>query len=981
MSFLSLGELKLELGDETIQQFVNGILEEAGVPRNVKIVLKKFLEGEFTPDKIEGTLVNAIKEYAGTKSDKLIPLFEKLDTVSSKKEQSDRQVGWPTIEFSRSAKKANPKKGYEFGIDVNAKGGAVFEVDGDDNRKTMVKFSGKADLAGSGNLKFDQGSVGTSANAQANRHLQYDFKNTSNQYVGLALASALSGLALPSNALAIHKGFTTTDKARLQQIVLKGGRSLGGKANIAAKFPTQYGIPGIELSGHLNLGRNFECTITPGRNSKAGIRLTYKGGKETARGYDAALTYTVGLSTILPTQARELLKFSTKLHEAIVKIDTYAEEKIPDSIEDYVSTVLKPGSWVKDEISEKVGEVINKLKGTNNGDLTVLAGIARLLGVDDFEKSNLTVADLKAAATGQISEIIAEILDGRLDAYDLSASKLASVLVNNFQNALPASVLSDLDKEVFTTISEKLESKLKKLQSRIDVEVSQELKELDVKLNTDGKIVKLKSFIKKARGIAKKVLGQVTKAQTEILAAELGYENARTKGESLSYVAEFDTTKLDATNIYRTAILHPAKFINEAFSDSVTDGVDVENYEVMSRISKKSGPRWSVVFLDIPLGYKSLEISDVDVVASTDGAKIIRKSEVTKKGAFWDEVRYFSFVTASNVVQSRLENVGPNSTADVGSSAEINLNLREDDGATNYKEVMRNINRFSEFGVIKDDVGKTIVEDVKSALKSKSKKGTSINIKLGVPSDVVVSIYDDLASQNINKRVQAERELLNMSARSVAAVEAALTRKVGLKLADTDSREVLGLKEFNDAEIGELGLDKRTDVVLRLVNLFENGELDQAVAGARSKGAERISRSRRAREAARESADAKKLYKAAKAVSEIMQIASELYFRTDIPTPAKNANTYKADLKKFTSDLERKQSDINKIAKRFLNPGTPLPKALRFFGGTFFKSNVILFKTLQDYVGSRTGVYPPLVISMTYADGDSETYIAPYWNS
>ena len=947
---------KLRVGPDAGEAFWQVMLElakqvgesdsspEQGLDDLIKTALDKFSD-------VEKQLLKELKAWvADNGSQDLADMLEPLSTLERSSDLTRRQIGWPAKTWTGPTGTVPRLSELEFNIDVG--GGAYFEIleEGSDPDPELPDFGpyevaglinldGEVSAALGGKVQIPYGGVSAKGSAHLSRSLSYcyGYQNPS-LLTGKALASSLAHIVDPSSAKSVIRAFSEKKAARLVGIKVDGKGDIGGELGIEARFPTVYGTPGVSLGGRARFARAFTYLITPYGDSQLQMQAATE--KTRSRGIDIGVSYVVGLSTIAPDAAVKLLEHATKLHTAIVNVDKKATAIIGTA-----KSWLKPGDLIKPKLKKHVAEFLSsKAKITGR---TPLQGVSRLFGIST--EDGLNTKDLTEAAVAQATTLIAEILDELPDVLQMPDATIREYLKQAFGTALDGDLLKALDTDVFSKIeseiNETLDATLKKLDKKTKTHI-QEFLGFDVATKLD----ELKSFIDKARDTSQKILDGISKAQTDLLAAEIGWQRAADDTDAFNYVVRFDTDDSASRLSYRKAVFKPGYFGELLLEREAHSEVSVDRMERLTRLKVTKGHRWSLALIGLAIEGSATNKASVQVHESLDGVVIQTGGELTKTKKLFNETRRVSFLTAMNMYES-----GVTHGADPNAPAAIKIVFEEEDGAMHTDEARHLLSRFrKQDNMLSTEVWSQLESDINTARAAQGKKriAASLAVSLAIPPSQIVKMLEYVREQNAMSKglVETENPIMRAIVTSVAEVDAE------------------GIEDlFSDGDQGVLGLtDEETDAgdaTPRLATAEDRKQflldLIESRSGGQSGELGLFGRKKKVSDYVR----------ALEALNKVLLMAANIHFNELEFSPT--------NITEVTKKVRRWQEVMNALAGNFLQTGhAPSGLLNLFWKGRIPSKTVSLFRALQVIARDATGVEPPLLVSFRPRNGEPKSYIS-----
>lgn len=972
MSWLKIGARFLQVGDvaeqalKSVTKKVSRLINEDGV--SVLQALTLLPENEnLEPDEI--ALIDALKKWAANVGEgEFGKLLTSLGDLEMQAELSDRQLGWPAKEWS-----VNVLDGDQVPVALLLKpeGGAYFEVFADQAARppqvpsthafeaaAKIVLNGKITTQLSGDAMFSPVALNFGADAGIKRaatlHLSYPSRQT---LAGVAVAGALARLRSPADFDAALSAFTSGGPGRLDAIVIEGDEHLGAEAAIKASVPTQYGTFGFNLGGAAQIGRDFHYVITAPETGDA-LAIDVKSGSKFTNEFEIGVSYSIGLSTLAPGVANALVGKIDGISETFDEIDRALNARLTDA-----QTWLKPGTLLKDKINENLTTLLTPGDQDNPEVVANLkTALAALFGFSG--EADEALQPLVEHAGG----LIAGLAD---DALGLVGGD-GTAFSENIQTALRARIdekaLALLNEHVVSKIPVDLTDALQQLERDINIATKQAINAF-FGLDGEAALKEIGEYIDAVREIVVQVTGALSKIQTELLAAEVGWRRERAKERRAEYRAVFSDGNDDAKKAYRKIILAPRKF-----GDLLTkpeQGVVIEELAAETKLFKSTGPRWSLALIGFALSGSKVTKSNIAILQTLEGADVVTgKVEIERKRKFLKEIRTVSFLSAYGLIEARarepereltlaeknriIENVSGARTA-----ARIALDFEEDDNKIKTDEARRLLKRFVDVGMISERVSRDFqraVDDARDEASDETLAGT-MSLSIGVPSEQVENILK-FAADNGQRSVDVAKTAL--LAHDPDSIDSAIRKSRALEVLAGGGEPPEGARGFGELTTSR-SLQPISDVVRRgfldEIDVLSRS-FDETMIGAEIFPLEDMSpRAATARDlqiALR--SEVKHLQEATQTLRSVLSKGAEIYFKQTLPEFGDQS-----ERNQFTLWLEEEQRSMVKAAKPFLKTGTPLPN---FFGGKAPKRTVALFAALQILSREATGFAPPLIVSL-----------------
>jgi hypothetical protein len=942
-------------------------------------------------------LAEALKSRFADGDSRAGALLVTLRDLETRSDAVARQVGWPAREWSL------PKDALDiapFTIKLNGEGGAFFEILADGEQPpaqieqaepfqavARVALNGK--LAASADAGVDLATAGVSGDAGGGlkRALSAYVGFASHETIaGLALASALAKLRSPTDFDGLIEAFGDTDLGKLLGLVIEGDSHLGAGVDVRAALPTQYGDVGLVLGGEARLSRGFRYSITTSSTGH-GLALSAGSSLQFSTGFELGVSYSVGLSTILPGSASKLVQTTQEFAEPLQAIDE-ATERLLDRAE----TWLKPGTLIKTRIRQYVSELLSESEkdGAGDGEAQSLRNaLANLVGIDTAEATTEDAIEQVGSAT---TDLIAGLVDDSLGILQKDTEVLSERLRKALHGRVTDKVIERVKDNVIERIIPDLDAELERLAKELDDATRRRINEILGRPGEAG-IEQLREYLEQSRSFVSKILDGISRAQTELLAAEVGWRRERARERGFDFRAEFDAASANAKDAFRRAVLKPRRFGDILVAGQQPQGVSVEEAAANTQLFKSHGPRWNLALVGLALGGSVSHRSDVSVIETPDGVTIATRGEIRRTQTFLKETRSMSFLSALGLIEAkhRGEADATDTPQDDGTvkvhgpraAARIKLDFTEDDDRLHLSEAEKLLSRFVEAGLVNREVEATFLTELRSAIEQSGEKAVegSISIALAIPSSEVVAVLESARRRPRARSFAAgaEPDFIGAATRRALAVY----DPESVDEVESDIR-ALGRRGFTISGLPSPpggGTQRRSlqdepetsDLSHRMEVLDMLSRIDVEPAA--------IARSFRsltgdAPEIESEDAAAirriKHLVEATEALRKVLEIGAVLYFDTEFPNFSNDEDPTDTRLK-FTRMVEQKQRDMSSAAKPFLKTGIPAPS---FLFGNAPRRTVALFAALQEIARSVTGVAPPLILTVKAGQRESVSIVS-----
>jgi hypothetical protein len=999
MSWIAVGANFARTGaadSESMRSVVLRVLEEVS-SNDVSITeaLKRLAAGGAPPvTAAQQLFISAARAWIARLGEgEFAKLLATLQNLEQRADERERQIGWPVREWSIApALGANvPIK-----LQLDPKVGAYFEVLADNVARpkdvptaaafeaaAMLVLNGAIDIGASGTVPGIApvtATLGLTAGARRSATLHFSYP-THDIIAGAAIAGALSRLGSPAVFDDVQAAFDETRAGRLDAVIVEGDEQIGAEAAVKASVPTSYGTFGFNLEGEAILARDFVYAITKPAGTNL-LEVQVRSGSKFTNELDLGVSYSVGLSTIAPGVATALASKVAGISAIIEKMDAAATTRLGA-----VSSWLKPGTMLKQKIKQNLATVLNA------GDADAAKLKNALAGVFGLQTDGAGAAAIAEKLSGLGADLVARLVDEGLQFVGVSEGDLRKRISGALRSYVDDEVLSVLSSKVISKIPVDLDAELTALANSLDAAAKSLINDF---LGLDGgaALEQIKAYIDAARKIVGDILAAVSRAQTELLAAEVGWRRARERQNLAAFKISFDGSHATAKEAYRSAILAPRRVGSFLREVTPRPGVVVTESFQQTRLFKSSGPRWSLALIGFDATGVRVRRSDISIIETQDGAVLIAEGEVSKKKTLLKEARTVSFLSATGLVEARAQQQElPLSDAEAKSiisqvtgpraAASIQLSLEEEDNRIKDKEARKLLSRFVGAQLVSAEAaaafGRTV--DEAQGASADGKLTGSMAISLAIPTEQVVAVLK-YARENVGAGVSvADRAL---SAFDGERIDAAIRRTAAYDLgapttleaprgaAGAGSTRGLGMERFLPGGATARGFDGTGDIQRRMAFLREVDSISRSIeaeqmpiGGGGARGFESASVEGARREVSR---DLENLREARQVLDKSLSIGAQLYFDTDLASI-----TTDEARKRLAEEVEDKQRAMIKTVSAFVKPGLPLPA---WIGGKAPESTVALFAALQWYCRDAVGLAPPLIITLKPANSTPISLVA-----
>jgi len=998
MSFIFDTGSELQSGNAAAQAFrliVGGLIEleeESGL--SLSNAVKKLAQMDLGED-LANSLVVAIKQWvARNGQEPLSDLLSSLREIELRQAHIDRQLGWPARTWTKT-----PSVG-PVAIELNADVGAYFEILADNptlprnllplgNHEAAAKLVLQGQLDSSADVAARLLQFGLSADGElglSRRISSYYRYRSHDTKAGLALAGALSELRNPAEFDQMMNLFQETSQAACLGVVVEGDAYIGGSMEVQAAFPTQYGTFGFMLGGEAKTSRGFTYTVTSNERSD-GLIVAASSNSSFTNQFEFGASYSVGLSTISPAAAQAILSHAKGLADSLEMID----EKF-QSLSGRLETWLKPGSLIKTKIDERLYALLMPALDADGSNRTEALAVAKALaGILGFQEPLGTpTADTMKRISAGISNIIGTIVDDTLGILDRDGRALKAHLMQVTSSLVEGRISAILASNVYEKIVPDLNEQLEAVADQLDESTKSAIANF-LGQSPESGLRQISNFIERARSLAAKVIDGIASAQTELLAAELAWHHQRAVDLGFDYKVGFLQNSDDAKQAYELAVKSPRNFGKLLFKGKMPEGVNVLESSTFDRLYKTKGHRWSLALIGLSLGGAARQESEIEIVNSHNGVTLLTGNNLKEEKTFLRETRTASFISAINLLEAK---AAPKASGDpVGAvpegmvdltgqpraSASIKLHLEEIDDHLHVEGAKKLLKRFIKSDLLDEDISDAVKAAIKKAQADAGDEviAASLSIGLAVPSIEVLKLLEAAAPPPTVFALESEAPPINFIERATiqalaehdqVTVDEANKALAVLGQAGEIKTDLLPEPEQNlVVETSQTTLSKNIIVLTAIASLPNAVETERAHDMLLdSLDTDAIVQARR---------NVKKIRGAVRSLAKVLKISAEIY-RTDLPDPLDSDLQNKHE--ELKGIIKTKQKEINKAAKKFLDPGLPGPDRIIWFGkGRASKRIVALFAALQATTKHVTSVTPPLIVTFKPKNGQAMSFISP----
>jgi hypothetical protein len=996
MSFAIIGDRAIRTGADVATELralviaLRNLQNEEGL--SFAAAIDSFLAG-LDEGSALAELATALKTRLAGGDTGVAALLVTLRDLEQREQALTRQVGWPAREWSLPAD-ALPVA--PFTLKLNTEAGAFFEVLADgtappEQLERTEPFQAVARIGLNGRLAATSvagvdlsaaGSVGGDAGGGVRRAMSaYIGFPSHDMLAGLALASALAKLRCPTDFDDLLDALDDDRMGSLFGLVLEGDEHLGAGVDVRAALPTQYGDLGFILGGEARLSRGFTYTIAKSL-TRHGVSLAAASSSRFATGLELGVSYSVGLSSVLPGAAAKLLATTQEFAEPLQRIDATASGLI-----DQAETWLKPGTLIRSRIREHLDGLLADVDADEGQKAQAQSLRHALAGLFGFEEGAVALEQAVDDLGNAAADLIAGLVDDSLGMLINDTTSLSERLRKALHGKLSDEVISVLKRDVIDSIIPDLDAELERLTKELDAATKRRVNEI---LGRDGEagIDQLREYIEQSRSIVSGILAGISRAQTELLAAEVGWRRERARELGFDFRAEFDATSDEAKKAYRRAVLQPRRFGDLLIDGRAPPGVAVEEAAASTRLFKSQGPRWNVALIGLALGGSVAHRSDVSVLETPDGVTIATRGEIARTRSFLKETRTVSFLSALGLLEARdrgdtaatepRQEDGTVKVLGPRAAAKIKLDFEEDDNKLHLSEAAKLLRRFVGAGLIGDEVEATFLAEIRDAiaLSGDDSVAGSISIALAVPSSEVVTVLESARRRPRAFAAAPDTDIIG------AATKRALAMYDPESIDEVERDiESLGQRSFKLGGMPDEGTSRSSRAAPEPGDVSHRIEVLDMLSGVDVEASlsARATRGPVVDESGPEGDDQaamrriRNLAAATRALRRVLEIGAEIYF--DIEFPDFTNNDAHADSRRaFALLIEQKQREMSSAARPFLKTGIPTPG---FIFGKAPKRTVALFAALQDITHSVTSIAPPLILTFKPEQGEAVSVVSP----
>ncbi len=642
-------------------------------------------------------------------------LRKPLKDLEQKDDASDRTVGWPKLSWSRT----EDLQDFEFAL--NAKGDVSFVVahdekpdDGDQIALTDLTLAGSIEGKAARAISHLKGRLKVDLSGGISFGHEYPVGTPAWRALAGAMICAAHPIDDFDDVLAAFNGDNNAavgvPSDTLQLIELKRGSGFEVGLEGSIKVPMK-GVFEGKLSALSSIGKNTTLTVKQASTAADRLQIEVHSELGSKTEIDVGLGYTIGLSSIAPEFARELLDRIAGSKAFIDKIDGRISE-----VEDQVSKAkswLKPGTVIREHLTSLIDA---RLADDPNGEfLGYLASLAGLSKDKDLDKIKTFVA-----------EELANALDEARDLFGSEVEESAALrkIRDDFAGEIQSFVGEQFE-TLLTAAQEKLTSLLDDAVNDLDDAAATALKDLTGDL-PDDPLAQAKAALKEARRLLDDAAKGLNKAMDDAFSINIAWAYSKTGKSNQHVVAEIAA---DGAGFYRQLVRHPRTVIGTLSGKpgEVQPGVKITKALFSGELIEQRS-------LGIKLGLLGLKSSDTTTMLAKaqitpvqGGIAVVTKGEIERTISFFGETRQCSFMNVLSFGATKEESVP---------RLEVSL-TREDDGLSG-DEVDDFKDAFLNLGLITKDAGaalKTAYDALAKAQKGNAKIAADLSIGIALPAD------------------------------------------------------------------------------------------------------------------------------------------------------------------------------------------------------------------------------------------------------
>lgn len=976
----------MQFGDDIGPAFNDIIekIEDLGEEEELRpsAALKKIIEENLLSEFAQ-KLAAAFGRQSSTEIERVLTkLLNTLENVAKKEELTDRQLGWPAREWTRSIQDEDEQSG--FMLMLGAEGSIFAEVlrEGTtlpepltaptmSSALTRVHLSGEIAFDIGGEINLLRAAASASAEGSLRRELNYYFSHTtSSQRAGLALGQILSLTRAPNDYDGLLAAMKSEKRTRLSGLVIEGGENFGAEAEISANLPTQYGTFGVELGGSINFAPNFSYSISAlgDADNPEGLSVKIESGREYSNSVNVGVSYSIGFSTIAPGQIDELLGRVSGLGEPLEILQNRATDVVQR-----VASWLKPGTLLNNRLSDQLNELLSAETVSSEEALIVGQALAGLFGLTDefVERQEETSQRLSAL----FSDLLSGLIDDALGVVSGDTQALSNQLQTALSQRLNDEAMMLLNQGVFRQIVPDLREMLQKTLDEATTNALQQL----LGFEPEDKLEAVQDFIERSRSIGMTLIERLSQSQGELLAAEIAWERARSKTSSIGFTAEFMDSDAKSKKAFSDLVLHPRRAGNLLFDKNLPAGVSVSGEMLQRRLFKSKGPRWNLAFIAPFLSSSTTSTTEIEIMNIKGSVAIVSGGRIERTKTLFGETRKVGFLSAFNLFEAKGRSEDAQEDAEPRAPVSLAVEFEEEDGKWKEGETKRTLERLVTFGVI----SKTSSSELRAAMfKTSNKVAGTLSLSLAIPPSEALNVLLSVERQpqleaysvsesTFGTQSIVDEELETSLFEAIAITEPEFVDQIESDLATLgliESGQPAGLNESTFHESVPVSETSKISSRVNILKIAKNFEppwvsdleaTQESIFEAENESVEMLSKRR-----------LRVVKKARQSFIEILRKGVEIY-RKETPLYLFDPEK-KAQHAAFERSLEEDQAAINKLSKKFIRAGD-------LFNQPFDKiprRTVAFFKAMQIYTSKTTGVTPPMMMTFKPENGTTITMVS-----
>lgn len=831
--FTSVIDFFQNVEDEIERDDIKAVFDAAGLEKILETLkLKRKKIGEF---------------FKETGIDSAQKILHPLSRYSESQATGDNGlVRWSLIDAEPSSilSSSNDSIDYNFDLGGSAalelESGALWPYGSNGSEGSMVRFGVEGKLSAKAKFKvpFKLGSVGASAAADGQTHLDYYFEPSNlSPSLGGAATQRILHLPNPFDLKAVVKAYNATDFYGYDM-------TLGGGLSANVDVVVGHGLE-IANIGKLAIEAGFRATLIRRRKyqislkrlgdaavNNSSMNLVISGHESSGDGFS------VGIDIVLDFTALAQLVHS--------RLSPFVDQW--DDVLNTIKPYLKPGTFLLETADSNISIAVDKLIGDKNIKAAVVADLQLLLGTrtsDDLKISKYLSNEIAGALDSVVSSVL-----GNVEAQ-------AKSVLESLKDRLPGLRLIDKDSALeselsglINTVSTKLEKEVKSIANSKPKrkKVAAALGKLGIKVSSaaesaDKTMAKVRKLIDHYDSIVKDVMSALSNSAYHQVKIGFSYSELKTDDSTV----ELDV-KLSAETdprVYRTLLSGDFSGISRLINKPVPE-ISIKNESLITRIvehQSKFGGQF--VGFGISLEFGTIFSGKAKIaVDGTGNVNIVSTgSAIDASATFSGEKTKSSFIDVLTIARAKVaaSSDAPSQLMDIG------LSMNRTDKALEYNEFKKLVKDMRKPGLLSKEGANGALEKVNGWLGGGSKKSVPANLGISLQLDdtqvryiidrgapdasdtqrsetIDIAIKALLRSGDLKKRYYKK----GLMAASTLVDEAGRAPDILLKLAQKEwsEKEAASRAQRELSDIGEFGspfyaLHKRVRAAWSLVKLTE----------------------------------------------------------------------------------------------------------------------------------------------------------------